>query len=354
MTKYVCVIEGDDAAPEVVRPTVELLEAMELDIEVLLPLTGKEAVEARGTGFPAEAGEAVDLADATLFGSASDYSEEAISYLRYDKGTYANVRPVKWLPGYRSPLSDPSGIDYVIVRENLEDVYVGIEGDLASLSDTPLMSSFSGGRFDPTSAGAYALKVITEANSRRVAEFSCELAVKRKEQGYPGIVTCVAKHNVLPQTDGLFRNVVRSVVEGYEELEYNEYFVDNFGRLQVESPQGLDVVVAPNLYGDIVSDVGAGTIGGLGLTPSGCYGEDYAYFEAVHGTAPDIAGMGIINPTATIMSAVMMLEYLGMADAASKLGRAVEQTYMDGGVLTPDQGGSATTTEFCEAIRGRL
>ncbi len=354
MTKHICVIEGDDAAPEAVRPTVELLEAMELDIELLRPLTGKEAFEAEGIGFPAEAAVAVDQADATLFGSASDYSEDAISYLRYDKGTYANVRPVKWLTGYRSPLSDPTGIDYVIVRENLEDVYVGIEGDLASLADTPLTSRAPEGRFDPTSAGAYALKVITEANTRRVAEFSCELALRRKEQGRPGIVTCVAKHNVLLRTDGLFRDVTRSVVDGYEELAYSEYFVDNFGRLQVETPQDLDVVVTPNLYGDIVSDVGAGTIGGLGLTPSGCYGEEYAYFEAVHGTAPDIEGMGIINPTATIMSAAMMLEYLGMSDAASRLQRAVALTYEDGSVLTPDQGGSATTTEFCNAVRGLL
>lgn len=354
MTKYVCVIEGDDAAPEAVRPTVELLEAMELDIEILRPLTGKEAVEAHGTGFPTEARETVDRADTTLFGSASDYSEEAISYLRYGKGTYANVRPVKWSTGYRSPLSDPSGIDYVIVRENLEDVYVGIEGDLAQLSDTLLTPSYSGGRFDPTSAGAYALKVITEANTRRVAEYSCDLAVRRKEQGHPGIVTCVTKHNVLPQTDGLFRDIVKEVVEDYPELGYSEYFVDNFGRLQVETPQVLDVVVAPNLYGDIVSDVGAGTIGGLGLTPSGCYGEEYAYFEAVHGTAPDIAGKGIINPTATILSAAMMLDYLGMNDAAVRLKRAVTQMYREGSALTPDQGGTASTVEFCEAVRKRL
>ncbi len=354
MTKRICIIEGDDAAPEAVKPTVELLEALELDIEILRPLTGEDAFEKHGTGFPAEAKKAVDGSDATLFGSSSYYSEQAIDYLRYGKETYANIRPVKWSPGFRSPLSDPKGIDYVIVRENLEDVYVGVEGEMAELADVPLNPSYSGWQFDPTSPGAYALKVITEASARRVAEFSCGLAMQRKEQGRQGIVTCVAKHNVLPKTDGLFVDVVRSVVEGYSDLEYKEYFVDNFGRLQVEAPQVLDVVVMPNLYGDIASDVGAGTIGGLGLAPSGCYGEDYVYFEAVHGTAPDIAGKGIINPTATILSAVMMLEHLEMNEAARRLERAVAITYEEGSSLTPDQGGGASTTEFCKAVRKRL
>ena len=351
MTKRVCIIEGDDAAPEVVRPTVELLEAMELDLELLRPLTGEAAIEAGGDGFPDAAREDVDRADATLFGATSGKTGGAVRHLRSGKQTYANVRPIRWVPGAASPLARPEGIDYVIVRENLEDLYLGIEGDLSELNATIFAERVAGRGVDLSGAGRYALKIITEKGTRRAVRFACRLAMQRKLEGRPGKVTAVAKYNLLRQTDGLFVETARDEVSRHGEVEYEEFIVDNFAHLQITRPQALDVVVMPNLYGDILSDAGAGTIGGLGVAPSGCYGDDYAYFEPVHGTAPDIAGQGIINPTAAILSAVMMLDYFKMPDAVRRLESAVASVYADGKALTPDQGGQATTGEFCTAVR---
>ncbi len=351
MPKRVCVIEGDDAAPEAVRPAVELLEAMELGIELLRPLTGEAAIRAGGTGFPDEARQAIDRADATLFGATSGKTAGAIRHLRSGKQTYANVRPVKWLPGMRSPLARPQGIDYVIVRENLEDLYVGVEGDISELAGIPVGQRAAGRIPAHHKHGRYALKVITEEGTRRVVRFACRLALARKDSGHAGKVTAVAKYNLLRQTDGLFMEVARDEVRRRPGLAYEAFIVDNFARLQVQAPQSLDVVVMPNLYGDILSDAGAGAIGGLGVAPSGCYGDAYAYFEPVHGTAPDIAGKGIINPTATVLSVVMMLDYLGMGLAARRLESAVARVYAEGRTLTPDQGGTATTAQFAEAVR---
>ena len=354
VTKKVCVIEGDDAAPEAVQPTVELLQSMELDLEFLRPMTGEQAIARHGTGFPEEARLAIEVADTTLFGATSGKTSGAVHILRREKQTYANVRPAKWLPGFKSPMANPQGIDYIIVRENLEDLYLGVEGDLAELEGSVPGRKAMDRSFDLTQRGRYALKIITEKGTRRVARVACRLAARRKESGHPGKVTCTAKYNLLRQTDGLFAEVTRQVVEEFGGLQYEELIVDNFARALVASPHDFDVVVMPNLYGDILSDTAAGTIGGLGLAPSGCYGDNFAYFEPVHGTAPDIAGKGIINPTATILSAAMMLEYLGMPESAARVEQAVARVYADGGTLTPDQGGTASTTEFAEAVTRAL
>jgi isocitrate/isopropylmalate dehydrogenase len=159
---------------------------------------------------------------------------------------------------------------------------------------------------------------------------------------------------MLPQSDGLFRSVALDVARGYPDIGFDGFLVDDFARRLVAEPHGLDVVVLPNLYGDILSDAAAGLVGGLGLAPSGCYGDSYAYFESVHGTAPDIAGRNVINPTATILSAVMMLDHLGFDAAARRLDAAVARVYAAGAPLTPDQGGAATTTAFCEAVADHL
>ena len=167
-------------------------------------------------------------------------------------------------------------------------------------------------------------------------------------------MTCSSKYNMLRDSDGLFRSVVEATVKDYPDLHYEQYIVDDFARRLVASPSDFDVVVMQNLYGDILSDVAAGTIGGLGLAPSGCYGDTYAYFESVHGSAPDIAGKNVINPTATLLSATLMLEYLGQDEAAARLDRAITQVYAEGHALTPDQGGTASTTALCAAVRERL
>lgn len=187
-----------------------------------------------------------------------------------------------------------------------------------------------------------------------MARYACELALKRKAKGGKGKVTSATKHNMLRQSCGLFREIVEETVKAYPDLVYEQFIVDDFARRLIASPQDVDVAVMPNMFGDILADEAAGTIGGLGLAPSACIGDTYAYFEPVHGTAPDIAGQNIINPTAMILSAQMMLEYLGFEEAAQRLEKAVAEVYRQGKTLTVDQGGKATTTEFCQAVRAKL
>jgi isocitrate/isopropylmalate dehydrogenase len=296
---------------------------------------------------------AIDASDSTLFGSTSGKTT-AINYLRWGKQTYANVRPCRYMKGFKSPLKNPEGIDFVIVRENLEDLYLMIEGPLEALAPMHFYSKILRAELDTSERGKYAIKVITERKTRQVAHFACKLALRRKTEGHPGKVTCTSKYNMLRESDGFFRQIVEETAAGYPEIKYEQFIVDDFARRIVQDSHGLDVVVMPNLYGDILSDAAAGTIGGLGVAPSGCYGDDYAYFESVHGTAPDIQGMGIINPTATMLSAALMLDYLGFRDESKRFEHAVQKVYAEGKVLTPDQGGRGKTTEFTGAVIANL
>jgi isocitrate/isopropylmalate dehydrogenase len=348
--KKVVVLPGDDAAPETMSATMEVLRALALPIDYLEFPPGEKWV--RGE-TDAAARKAIDSSDTTLFGSTSGKTT-SIVYLRWGKQTYANVRPAKWSSGYRSPMAHPEGIDYVIVRENLEDLYLGLEGPLRDLAPLKPTSRILRGPLKTDEKGVYAIKVITERNTRRVADFACKLALKRKRAGGKGKLTCTSKYNMLREADEFFRQVVEETAAKYPDIKYEQFIVDDFARRIVASPHELDVVVMPNLYGDILSDAAAGTIGGLGLAPSGCYGDDYAYFESVHGTAPDIMGMGIINPTATMLSAAMMLEYLGFDDASRRFESAVRRVYAEGRILTADQGGSAKTAEFTRAVLANL
>jgi isocitrate/isopropylmalate dehydrogenase len=352
--KRVVVIEGEDAAPEAVRPTIALIDRLGPDIEWLHPPVGDAGIARHGSPFPEEARQAIDASDATLFGATSGKSAPALFYLRWGKQTYANVRPARWVPGYRSPLTNPQGIDFVIVRENLEDLYVGVEGDIDALRPLGLTSWTARQPVAEMGPGRFALKVITEAGSERVVRFAFDLAQRRRQEGQPGKVTCATKHNMLPHSDGLFLQVARRVAASYPDIHFETFIVDDFAHRLVAMPHELDVVVLPNLYGDILSDVAAAVIGGLGLAPSGCYGDNYAYFESAHGSAPDIAGKNVINPTATILSGTLMLEYLGFTEAARRLASAVERVYAEGRCLTRDQGGNASTTDFCEAVARSL
>jgi isocitrate/isopropylmalate dehydrogenase len=348
--KRVVVIEGEDAAPEAVRASVDVVDRLGLDIEWIRPPVGQAGIEACGSIFPEEAREAIDASDAALFGATSGKSALALFYLRWGKCTYANVRPSRHLRGYRSPLAHPEGVDLTIVRENLEDLYVGVEGEVGALEPLGLRSFTAGRPVAEMVPGNFALKVITERGSDQVARFAFELARRRKQRGRPGRVTCGTKHNMLPRSDGLFRQRVEQISRGYPDIEFQSLIVDDLAHRLTAAAHSLDVVVLPNLYGDILSDAAAGLIGGLGLAPSGCYGDDYAYFESAHGTAPDIAGKNIINPTATLLSAAMMLEYLGFEDAAGRLESAIQRAYAQGRALTPDQGGGATTAKFCDSV----
>jgi isocitrate/isopropylmalate dehydrogenase len=231
---------------------------------------------------------------------------------------------------------------------------VGIEGEVESLASLGLESRFSRQPLAEYAPARFALKLISEAGSRRVIRFAFELARRRKREGRPGRLTCATKHNMLPKSDGLFREVALELASEYPDIAFESFIVDDFGHRLVSRPHDLDVVVMPNLYGDILSDTAAGLVGGLGLAPSGCYGDDYAYFESAHGTAPDIAGRGIINPTATLLSGAMLLDHLGFREPATRLRRAIEAVYAEGATLTPDQGGDATTSTFCAAVARQL
>jgi isocitrate/isopropylmalate dehydrogenase len=349
----VCVIPGDDAAPEVVQPTVEILRELAPAIRFVEPPCGRPAQERYGTAFPDETRAAIDNADCTLFGASGGPSRPILWYLRWGKGTFINIRPMRWVPGYNSPMRHPERIDYVIARDNLEGMYPPREGDVSELAALP--SSSSWWQAPPVEkVGAYSLKVSTDEQMYRVAHFSCELALQRQAAGYPGRVTLGAKYSIQPRTDGRFRAIVKEIVAEHPGLTYQEFLVDDMARRLVAVPETLDVVVLGNEHGDILADAASGTIGGLGLSPSACYGENYAYFEPVHGSAPDLAGKGIINPTAMLLSGALMLEYLGYADQGRALEDAVAQTYREGTILPVDQGGQATTTEFVAAIKAHL
>ena len=348
-TKTVAVIEGDDAAPEAVRPVVALLDRMDLGLAWRYPVVGERAEAETGSALPPAARQAIDEADTTLFGSTSGKSGAALHYLRWGKATYANVRPCKHLPGCASPLASPAGIDFVIVRENLEDLYVGVEGDLSALAPLDLHARNARKPVHELGVGRFAVKAITRAGTERVVRFAFDLAGRRRGQ-----VTCATKHNMLRGTDGFFLEVAREIAAGYPGVNFESFIVDDFACRMIREPQRFDVVVMPNQYGDILSDAAGGLLGSLGLAASGCYGDDYAYFEPAHGTAPDIAGRHIINPTATLLSAAMMLEYLGLGEDAARLERAIASVYADGQTLTPDQGGTASTTEFCDAVAQAL
>ena len=345
----VAVIEGDDASPEAVQPTMNLVRELVREIEWVYPLVGDAALAQSGSAFPASSRVMIDEADTTFFGSSSGSSGASLFYLRWGKQTYANVRPCSYLPGARSALRNPGGIDFVIVRENLEDLYVRAEGPLESLADPAPEGATIRRSVKSLAPGRYAIKAISEAGSERVIRFAYELAQKRR-----GKLTVTSKYNMLPQTDGLFREIGESLSAEYPDVTLETFIVDDFACRLVTEPHRFDVVVMPNLYGDILSDAAAGLVGGLGMAASGCYGDDYAYFETAHGTAPDIAGQHSINPTANLLTAAMMLEHLDFTEAASRLKAAVAAVYLDGTVLTRDQGGSASTEAFCEAVAGRL
>ncbi|MEX2327924.1 MAG: isocitrate/isopropylmalate family dehydrogenase, partial [Pseudomonadales bacterium] len=232
-----------------------------------------------------------------------------------------------------------------------EDLYLGIEGDLEDLAGLNLTSRNARASLASLAPGKFAIKAITKKGTERVVRYAFDLARKRNKKKK---VTVTCKYNMLHVSDGYFRSLAGEIAKEYPDIAYDTYIIDDFLCRMITKPQDFDVVVMPNLYGDIMSDGAAGLIGGLGLAPSGCYGDDYAYFESAHGTAPDIAGQNIINPTATLLSGAMMLEYLGLDDASDALRAAIRNVYSEGKVLTPDQGGDSTTTQFCHAVKQHL
>jgi isocitrate dehydrogenase (NAD+) len=246
--------------------------------------------------------------------------------LRKRLDLFANVRPVRSLPGVASRFQDTK-IDMVIFRENTEDLYSGLEHEVVKDVVT-------------------SLKVITRTASIRIAEYAFYYAAVNNRRK----VTAIHKANIMKLADGLFLRCAREVAVKYPQIEYKELIVDNASMQLVMRPDSFDVLLLPNLYGDIVSDLAAGLVGGLGIVPGANMGEKHAVFEAVHGSAPDIAGKGIANPTAMMLSSVMMLTHLKEAAASERLRKAVEAVYADGKKVTADVGGKATTSEFTDAV----
>ena len=347
----VVVLPGDDAAPEAMAATMRVLGRLDVAVDWDVLPAGPDLAE-----LPVDERERfvhgrIDAADTVLFGSTNG-TTPGVAYMRWGRRTYANVRPVRWRPGYRSPLASPEGVDYVIVRENLEDAYVGIMGDADALRSSGLIGPQA--RLAYEGEGRFAAKLITRAGTEAVARFSFELARRRRAAGHPGKLTVSAKVNMLPKTDRWFCDLVREVGQGYPDVPLEQFIVDDMAHRLVLRPHDLDVLLLPNLYGDVLSDEGAATIGGMGLAPSGCYGDDFAYFESAHGTAPDIAGQGVINPTATLLSAVLLLEHLGLDAAAQRLDDAIGAVYAEGATGPVDQGGTAGTEAFADAVVAAL
>jgi isocitrate dehydrogenase (NAD+) len=237
---------------------------------------------------------------------------------------YANVRPVKNLQGVQARFDH---VDIVLIRENTEDLYAGLEHEVVP-------------------GVVESLKIITERASTRIARFAFEHARKNGRKK----IHAIHKANIMKMSDGLFLSSVRKVAPEYPEVEYKELIIDNACMQMVLNPCQFDMLLLTNLYGDIMSDLAAGLVGGLGVVPSGNIGKDIAIFEAVHGTAPDIAGKGIANPTALLMSSIMMLRHINEVKAACRIENALHTVYREGKVLTPDVGGKATTVQFAEAV----
>ncbi|SEO61250.1 3-isopropylmalate dehydrogenase [Halorientalis persicus] len=326
MTHRIAVIPGDGIGGEVVPAAIEVLEALDLGFEFVDGEAGDYVKEERGEALPQETYDLAAEADATLFGAAGETAADVILPLREAVDSFANVRPARAYPGVDAVKPET---DLVFVRENTEGVYAGIEDDLTD--DVTTLT-----------------RLITEDASRRIAEFGFEYA---EENGFSD-VTVAHKANVMRKTDGRFLDACEAVAAAGD-YEYDEALMDALAMHLIMHPEDYGVVICPNLAGDMLSDLAAGLVGGLGLLPSANVGPDNALFEPVHGSAPDIAGEGIANPAAMILSAAMMLEHLGYGDEATRVRDAVTAVLEDG-PRTPDLGGDATTADVTEAVLDAL
>jgi isocitrate dehydrogenase (NAD+) len=324
--RRIALIPGDGIGPEITDATISILEAMGFQAEWVWLEAGLAAIETCGSAMPEETVDAIREIGIALKGPTTTPSggghQSANVQLRKALDLFANVRPARQLPGVKGPFADKV-IDIIIVRENTEDLYAGIE-------------------FQPHPDMAQAIKVITRPGCARLCRYAMELA---RRQGRKR-VTAVHKANIMKLTDGMFLEEFWRVAAEYPELQADEIIVDNCCMQLVTRPERFDVLVTENLYGDIVSDLCAGLVGGLGLAPGANIGEKCAVFEAVHGSAHDIAGKGIANPTALLLSAVMMLRHLGETAMADRIERSVLRVCSDGKCLTVDLGGNASTQEY--------
>jgi len=325
----IAVIPGDGIGKEVMEATLHVLDNLNLNFEYTFADAGDEYAEIHGVALTEETIDLVKNSDACLFGAAGETAADVIIRLRQEMDLFANLRPVKTMPGTEALFE---GLDFMIVRENTEGLYIGQE--------------------EYTDEGAIAKRVITRAASKRICKYAFEYAKNNNRKK----VTGVHKANVLKKTDGLFKEVFYEVAKDYEKygIEAEDFYVDATAMYFLTKPHHFDVIVTTNLFGDILSDEGAGLVGSLGLIPSANIGENGGLFEPIHGSAPTIAGKGIANPTAMLLSAVMMLNYLGEKEAADILDKAILEVLSEKKYLTKDLGGNSSTMEMAEAIAGKI
>jgi len=328
MKHQVTLIPGEGIGPEVAAATRRVLEAagVEIEWEVIAGRADESTDQSQRVNQAAI--ESVRRNRVALKGPmATAIAGGAPSVnvaLRKSLDLYANLRPVKNIPGVKSRFED---VDLILVRENTEDLYSGLEHEVVP-------------------GVVESLKIITEKASTRIARFAFDYARRHGRKK----IHAIHKANIMKLSDGLFLRSVRTVAAQFPEMQYKELIVDNACMQMVIDPLQFDMLLLPNLYGDVMSDLAAGLVGGLGVVPSANIGDRCAMFEAVHGTAPDIAGKGLANPTALLLSAVLMLEHLGEPVAAERIEAAILKTYRDGIYLTKDVGGKANTEQFTNAV----
>ena len=321
----IAVIPGDGIGREVMDACIKVLNSLDVEFNFTYGEAGDECLEKNGEALPNETIELAKNADACLFGAAGETAADVIVRLRQELNLFANLRPVKSYPNTNALFDN---LDFMIVRENTEGMYIAKEEEY-------------------TEEGAIARRIITRKAEKRIIDYAFQYAKNNNKSK----VTGVHKANVLKVTDGLFKEILYEVAKEYEgEIEVEDFYVDATAMYLITRPESFEVIVTTNLFGDILSDEGAGLVGGLGMIPSGNIGEDGALFEPVHGSAPDIAGQGIANPMAMLLSACMMLNYLMEYEAEENLNNAILSVLNEGNVLTPDLGGNATTDEVAEAI----
>ncbi len=348
----VVLLGGEGIGPEVVEASSRVLTALVPSMQFDRPPHGAAALEAHGSVIPVGTREACERADAVLFGATWKHCGDVLRFLRWGLDAYANVRPSRSRDGVRSPLRSSDGIDLVIVRENTQGEYPTREGDLVEFNQRwPEFRDIIDQA--PPSDGYFALRVTSAVACERISTFAGDLALRRRAKGFPGEVTIVTKANVFRRTDGMFLQIAERVLAA-KGVPTKHYYVDDACRRLVANPRAIDVILTPNLFGDVMSDIAAELVGGLGVAPSGCYGDRFAYFESVHGSAPDIAGKGVANPIATLLSACMMLERLGYPEDASRLEGAIDRLIVEKRTLTPDMGGVATTDDVVTAVIAML
>lgn len=328
MRHKVTLIPGEGIGPEVAAATRRILEAAGVQIDWEEIEGRADAPTAQGRYVNQAAIESVRRNRVALKGPmATAIAEGAPSVnvaLRKALDLYANLRPVKNLPGVKSHFEN---VDLILVRENTEDLYSGLEHEVVP-------------------GVVESLKIITEKASTRIARFAFEYARRHGRKK----IHAIHKANIMKLSDGLFLKSVRTVAAQFPEIDYKELIVDNACMQIVMDPLQFDMLLLPNLYGDVMSDLAAGLVGGLGVVPSANIGDDCAMFEAVHGTAPDIAGKSLANPTALLLSSVLMLDHLGERAAGQRIERALEKVYREGKHTTRDVGGPAGTNQFTEAV----